>query len=192
MKRRRLLSVFAVVAAMLPVSAYAEKEPWYWGLRLNGGGYLGPVPYVSLIAGANYIPPPRTTVGADLNIYWPLWTSTLVGARYQWFGGLSNSSSLGTVLHSMQGSLTGSIMHAFSEEPGSGWLAHFEVGIGNRFYVENGSLAQARAPGIDWSVGGGYGFAISSSTKLLVDLSVGQIIDDHSSWHYAVSVGPLF
>jgi hypothetical protein len=191
--------ILAVVMLAQSSAAVAKPESWYWGFQMGGGSLQ--------FRGANAVAMDRldadaaqdgTTLGAIIFVYWPIGPETLLGASEFFLVKAYTPTEEATSDSSMfmQGGLLLSVLHSFGSEYGRGVFLKGEIGLGisvaNITDPVTDFITLRTSRGLLINGGVGYGFAINTSTALLVSLETGFMPGSAGAFQYMLSGGFLF
>ena len=189
-----LIVAFVGVLVLNPAPAKAEVESWYtyWGIGYGHVMYpdklqsaldmldeVGDVSHISValdILGFYWtLSNERTIVGGIING---------VGDRYEVKG-----EELQVNLY-----LVGpSVIHSFGDEPGSGFFVRGDAGVAFAVVQSSVSSDGRSEYGFGALGGGGYGFAITEGTRLLLNLNYAvRRIESETYGVVGISLGGLF
>jgi hypothetical protein len=151
--------------------AMAEVESWYtyWGIGLANHKHPDDLDQAFDQAAAQ---PGVTRLQISLELlgfYWPLANQrTLLGGIVT--GSADNlSDDYGNSIQLNQYLYAFSAMHFFGNEPGQGFFLRGDVGLARAVLEDSGGYGATSDTGQGLLVGGGYGFAISEQSRLILN-----------------------
>jgi hypothetical protein len=159
-------------------AAHASVESWYtyWGIGFAGNSYDRETDeFFDSTEDRGDVG--RISISADLwGFYWPLKNQRtiagfVVNSTSDVLYGTSDENEDVTVTLTTQ-QYSGSVMHFFKDEPGSGWFVRGDLGFClARFAIDDSDgedLSETSDVGFGALAGGGYGWPISEETRLML------------------------
>ena len=198
MRRFCLVVLLAVLACnCLPSTAEAKMESWYTYFGIGYANAQYPDGLQSLL---DYIEDGSSdgshiSIAIDLiGIYFTLLDErTILGGV---FNGAADRYSYDGEWMQINSYLMGpSIIRTFGPEPGKGFFLRGDIGLAWLNYIYSSSLSDGENsdPGIGFLLGGGYGFAISEGTRLLLNVNYAlRFVEEEEYGMLCITLGGLF
>ena len=196
--RIALALLVGIVFSQSLKAAENELESWYtyWGLGYSNNDLFDDIDLEG--TGVSH-----TSLSVDsFGFYWPRGQKTLVGGVFNTFSDFfEGSDSFSSVeINSYNSLYSISAMHFLSPKIGQGFFVRADAGLALHYAKVKLDLLgvdEEDEATSDWGsgflVGGGYGFPITSGTRLLLNANVSQrYIEGESATNVGITLNGLF